>query len=1041
MELIAPGLYDTLLHQDLAEVLKSQPELRAVLGKLEPEEQPARYAGFLSQVLEKALRLEDDPEVRLRLCNELIHRLSAAPSASFLQGRRLVHSEQDLLLEVAPRHVVHGTLPRPESPLVESSLFTGAPSEPQLALELDRELRSADAVDLLVSFIKWSGLRLLLPAIEAITSRGIPLRVITTSYMGASDPQAVEWLASRPGVQVRVSYDTERTRLHAKAYHFHRATGFSTAYIGSSNLSHPAMTSGLEWNLKVTEQDSPHILDKFRAEFQTYWNSREFIPFDPAQPQDFRAAIRKVREVSAAPAVWFDLKPHPFQERILDSLRAEREVHGHARNLVVAATGTGKTMVAAFDYQRFRAAHPERARLLFVAHRREILEQAAASFRQVLRLPDFGELLVGSHQASRLEHLFCSVDMLGSRRLWERLSPDFFDYIVVDEVHHGPAPSYRDVFDRFQPCVLLGLTATPERMDGASVAADFGNRFAAEIRLAEALEEKLLCPFQYFGVADPVALDADAYWRAGKYDLQALEQVYTGAHALAQQRLDAVEQALRRFEPDLARVRGLGFCATVGHAEFMAARFNERGILSATITGDTTNEARASRLSEFRAGRLRFLFTRDVFNEGLDVPEINTVLFLRPTESLTVFLQQLGRGLRHAPEKECLTVIDFVGHAHRRYRIDRKLAALLTRRRHSMEREVESGFPHLPPGCSIQLDRIARDHVLRNIRENLKHLSARVPEQLECFTAEANAPLTFANFVRYHDYAPEALLHKQTWSEWKAAARLSPVPVDPDQALMKPALISAAQTSGPVELQQFQRVVYHLSEGNAPAAVAEAGDRALLFHYRLWGKPAAKLNLPDIDASFARAAQNPTLLRDLGEVLAWAEDESRAPGLQPSLPFPCPLELHATYGNDEIKAALGLADLRSAGMAGAGLMHVESRRAYVCLVTFQKTEREFSPSTMYQDYPISRELLHWESPSVTSLASGTGQNLVHHQDRGYTVLFFVRTTKRIENTTAPFTYLGPGRLESHESERPIRMVWRLAHEMPADVFEENRRGG
>ena len=497
----------------------------------------------------------------------MIDLISGFRDHEHLANRALLPDSRPMLVEISPPHALAARYLRPETPMTETSLFTGAPGDPQMARELAAEMASADQVDILVSFIKWSGLRLLIPAFEELRDRRIPVRVITTSYMGASDPPAVEWLARLPNVNVRVSYDTQRTRLHAKAYHLRRGSGFSTAYIGSANMSGAAMTSGLEWNLKVTARDM----------------------------------------------------------------------------------------------------------LLYVAHRQEILTQALGTFRNVLRMPGFGELLVGAYQPARADHLFCSVGMLSSRRLWEQVGGDFYDYIVVDEAHHGTAPSYRPLFDHFTPRILLGLTATPERMDGKPVAADFDNRFAAEIRLPEALEEKLLCPFHYFGVADPVSLDADQFWAGGKYVGSELESVYTGAHALALQRLDAIRAALAKFEPDLTRVKGIGFCVNVGHAAYMARMFSEKGIPSAVLTGETSDADRGRLIEELRAGRLTFLFTVDVLNEGLDVPEVNTVLFLRPTESLTIFLQQLGRGLRRAPDKDALTVLDFVGQAHRKYRIDRKL--------------------------------------------------------------------------------------------------------------------------------------------------------------------------------------------------------------------------------------------------------------------------------------------------------------------------------------------------------------------------------
>jgi len=1036
------GIYDALLDEGLRAALERHPELRSLFGKLDPEEEPARYATFVAKVIEQALQLEMDSAARLALCNRLINLISATAERAHLGTHTLLTNPKSVLLEITPPHYMQQGMPRPETPLAESSLFTGAPREPQLVHELQEEMRSADEVDILVSFIKWAGLRLLIPAFADLRLRNVSVRVITTSYMGASDAPAVEWLARQPNVKVRVSYDTKRTRLHAKAYHFKRNTGYSTAYIGSSNMSHAAITSGLEWNLKVTNQDMPHILDKFSAEFDTYWNSQEFVPFDAENPQIFRDAIQHARNpLNPFATAFFDLRPHPFQERILDALESERNVHNYYRNLIIAATGTGKTVVAAFDFRRFFEQKQRQARLLFVAHRREILEQAVATFRNVLRIADFGELLVGPHVAMRMDHLFCSVDMMSTRRLWEQVGEKFYDYIVIDEAHHGPADSYRAIFDQFKPHILLGLTATPERMDGKSVAADFGNRFAADIRLPEALEEKLLCPFHYFGVADPVALDADRFWSNGKYDINELENIYTGAHALAKQRLDVILEALLRYEPDLSLVKGIGFCVSVNHAEFMARMFTDRGIPSAVLVGETGVSDRTTLLHDFREGKLTFLFTRDVLNEGLDVPDMNTVLFLRPTESLTVFLQQLGRGLRHSPGKDCLTVLDFVGQAHRRYRLDSKLKALLPKTRYAIDREVELDFPHLPAGCSIQLDRIAREHVLKNIRENLQNLSIQVIERLQTFESESRQPLTFANFVCYHDYEPELLLMRESWSEWKSRAQLVSPPNDPDIKRLRSALVRAAYTTGPREIIRLRRVVDKLRQHDIAGAVAATDDTAMSVHYRLWAKAAGQLGITTIEESFMKISANPTILSDLDEVLEWTESETRISGTVPTLKFPCTFEMHAQYGSVDVNAALGKATFESSGQTGVGVLHFREIKAYVFLITFQKTEREFSPSTMYADYPISRELLHWESQSSTTQESETGKNLIYHMDRGYTILIFARATKKRNNITSPFTYLGPAYRVSNESERPIKVVWQLQHPMPADVFEENRRGG
>jgi superfamily II DNA or RNA helicase/HKD family nuclease len=1036
------GIYDALLDENLRDTLARNPDLRSVLAKIDPEEQPARYASFVAKVLEQALREESDPEKRLALCNLILGHVAKEPGREHLEKHRLVSEPKPVLLEITPPNYGKSGLPRPHTPIAESSLFTGSPREPQLVHELLEEMRSADGVDILVSFIKWSGLRLLMPAFEDMRDRQVPVRLITTSYMGASDAPAVEWLARMPNVSVRVSYDTERTRLHAKAYHFRRNTGFSTAYIGSANMSHAAITSGLEWNLKVTAQDMGHILEKFSVEFETYWNSREFIPFDPENPTLFRSAIDRARNPRTdGPAVFFDLRPHPFQERILDALERERSAHDRWRNLVIAATGTGKTVVAAFDYKRFFEQRKRQARLLFVAHRQEILQQARATFSNVLRDQNFGELLVGPYQASRLEHLFCSVGMLTSRRLWEQVGRGFYDYIVIDEAHHGTAASYRSIFENFAPEILLGLTATPERMDGDNVAADFGNRFAAEIRLPEALEEKLLCPFHYFGVADPIAINQDQFWRNGRYDAAALENVYVLDHARARQRVDAIVAALNRYEPDLNSLKGIGFCVTIRHAVFMAEQFSQCGIPSAAFVSGVEDGRCAELLNDLKAGRITFLFTVDKLSEGVDVPEVNTVLFLRPTESLTVFLQQLGRGLRHATEKDCLTVLDFVGQAHRRYRIDTKIKALLPRHRFSIDKEVELDFPHLPAGCSIQLDRLSRQYVLENIRENLGRLAVQVPDRLQTFTSETAQELTFGNFIRYHDYEPEVLLAKESWSEWKAKAQLAPIPVDPDLARLKRSLVRAAFINGPKEAALLREVIGKIFQGDVAEAVALAGESAMLLYYRVWGDKAANLGISSLEDAFLRLAANPSILSDLDEILAWSLDTTEVSGQKPDLPFACLLELHAQYGIKEIQAAFGRANLETAGQTGVGVFHLPEIKTYALLITFQKTDKEFSPSTMYADYPISRDLLHWESQSKTSQQTETGQNLIHHQERGYTILVFARDQKKRNGVTVPFTYLGPVERVSYESERPIKMVWRLRHPMPVEMFEDNRRGG
>jgi superfamily II DNA or RNA helicase len=1020
------GIFERLLDEELDDLLRAHPEYIPILRGIDDEACPHTYAQFIGQLVQQALRIAKK-EQRLPLVNRLIELLSATDGLEFLQRKRLLGRDKNVLTEISRQK---SPSPRPETPLSVSSLLTGQGNDPPLEHELRAEMMSVDQVDILVSFIKWSGLRLLLPAFESMRDRGIPVRILSTSYMGASDPAALEWLAKQPNVKIKVSYDTGGTRLHAKAYHFIRNSGYSTAYIGSANMSHSAMTQGLEWTVKVTSQDLPHVLSRFVAEFSTYWESNEFESYSEKDFDRFRKAINDFKRRSDGEPVFFaEITPRPFQLRILEALQAARQ-NGSYRNLVVAATGTGKTVISALDFKRAVEAAHAKIPLLFVVHRKEILQQALGCFRTVLRDQNFGELLVDGEVPSDWRHVFASVQSLNTRAPWRHLGAEHFRFVIVDEAHHGAASSYRPLFDQLCPEILLGLTATPERMDGSSILPDFDDQFAAEIRLPEALSEKLLCPFHYFGVKDCIDLDDDRFWRNGRYHESALADVFTGDDIRARQRVDLIIDAIQRYTPELSAIRGVGFCAGIKHAEYMAACFNTAGISSAVILGKN-REDRTRQLQEFRDGKLHFLFAVDVLSEGVDVPEINLVLFLRPTDSLTVFLQQLGRGLRHAPGKDCLTVLDFVGQTHRKYRLHTKFTALLSRSRQRIDREIENDFPNLPPGCSIQLERVARDLIINKIRSSLNDLNHFIPEAIQTWDQDIKRPLTFGNFVEETGLCPSYILAKRSWAEWKAIAFNAPLPTDPDLKEGRKSLSRLALRSDPELLQLIEQL--------ANASTNPTLEQATALHYLLWAKKGSLLGIKSPAESLNRWRRNPSLLEDAREIARWRRCSAAIPTRKIQLPFPCELRLHAAYGSAEIKAFLGLSTLVKSGPAGQGVMHAAHLNCYVHLVTFNKEEKDFSPTTRYRDYPISQTQLHWESQSTITQKSTTGQNYIHFQGRNFTILFFARLAKRFNGETSPFIYLGPAKeLLSFEGNRPISMVWELQYGMPAALFEEAR---
>ena len=384
--------------------------------------------------------------------------------------------------------------------------------------------------------------------------------------MGATDAKAVEFLANLPNTEVKLSYNNQQERLHAKSYLFMRNTGFHTGYIGSSNLSHSALTSGLEWNLKITAQEIPHIIAKTKSTFETYWESKDFELFTGAVEckEKLINSLNEQRGVGQSSSqFYFDITPKTHQLAILEKLSAERSVHNRFKNLVVAATGTGKTIISAFDFKTVYDKNPN-AHFLFVTHREEILKQAQSAYRGVLKNNDFGELWVGNYKPQRYNQLFASIQTLNSQIESLNLTHDYYDYIVIDEVHHVSAASYRAILNHFTPTILLGLTATPERQDGANILDDFCGVIAAEIRLPEAINQRHLCPFQYFGLDDDTDL-SQITWRGGRYDISELSNLYTGENS----RANKIISSLADIVTNVHAIKALAFCVSQKHAEFM----------------------------------------------------------------------------------------------------------------------------------------------------------------------------------------------------------------------------------------------------------------------------------------------------------------------------------------------------------------------------------------------------------------------------------------------------------------------------------------
>ena len=606
------------------------------------------------------------------------------------------------------------------------------------------ESEPIDRADVLVSFVMQSGLGLLEPLLERILDRGGSVRVLTGDYLGITERRALERLLSRSEeygdrFQPRL-FIAGQTSFHPKAYLLSATGQRRWAYVGSANASRSALLDGVEWTLATQD---PAAIDEADAEFERLWADPRSVVLTPSVVADYREVVRSIHREAPELADTDEpreapVAPNPVQQEALEALEASR-AEGYGAGLVVMATGLGKTWLAAFDSTR-----PQFRRVLFVAHREEILLQARAVFRLVRPQATAG-LMIGDRQPGDSEMVFATVQTLASRI--DEIDPEQFDYVVVDEFHHASAPTYRRLLGRLRPKFLLGITATPDRADGANLLALCEDNLVYDCGLAEGIERSLLVPFLYFGVPDPVDF-RPLPWRNGRFDPDALEHA-----VIASERMEAAlrEWSLRRGQ------RTIAFCVSQTHADRMAEYFRAAGIRAVAVHTGPLSAPRAQSLEQLRTGELEVLFAVDLFNEGLDVPEVDTVLMLRPTASPVLFMQQLGRGLRTSAGKDVLHVIDFVGN-HRSFLIPLRLLAGLvdSPTDASLRAALGGGALTLPSGCSVDYALEARDNLLSMLPTTSKVLE----DFVIAWTAEHGQRPTALQALR-SGYLPQ--LAKQGW--------------------------------------------------------------------------------------------------------------------------------------------------------------------------------------------------------------------------------------------------------------------------------------
>lgn len=1045
--MIRDGIYEQIVN------IKLQSELNLLdlekydidLEKLDANDARKVITIYISYILQKGFHYVRDEygtskeqerealTAQIRLCNEVINDIENATGEKDFSDLKVLEKGEvlrSLYQKInTARSISNRKVVRPETSLLESTLFTGSKQEPTMLSEIKKEIVSANYVDLLISFIKWSAIVKIYDDLVQFTSReGSKLRVISTTYMKATDYKAIAELAKLPNTEIRINYETNQMRMHAKSYIFKRDTGFSTAYIGSSNLSNVALTEGLEWNIKVTEQESFDIVKKCEVTFESYWNNPSFELFDPDNDKCTEKLVIELAKVASFEQskmhLQCSIRVYPYQQEILDNLEAEREIYGHNRNLVVASTGVGKTVIAAFDFRRFIEKNPN-AKLLFIAHRKEILEQSIQKFREVLNNFNFGDLYVDGKKPKQIEHLFMSIQSFVSSDFRKNTSEDFYNFIIVDEFHHAAASSYQGLLQYYKPQILLGLTATPERLDGKSILGYFDERIASEMRLAEAIDRKLLSPFLYFGVSDSVDY-SHLSWK-GKYEISELENIYTADT----KRASLVLNTVYKYVTDINEVHGLGFCVSIAHANSMADYFNKHGVPSISLSSKSVDDIRDDAKKDLVEGKIKFIFVVDLYNEGVDIPEVNTILFLRTTESSTVFLQQLGRGLRLHSNKECLTVLDFIGQAHKKYNFESKFRAMIGPSRKSVRGIINEGFTSLPRGCYIQLEKLAKEYVLNNLKQTNVDKKSLI-EQVRYFEADTSLPLTLDYFLNYHGisliefYRPDgtrSLFRLKKWAELIQDDR------DVEDNVYKKFAGLLHINSKPL----LEYWISYISDLRTPQNERERIMRNMLY-YSFYKKEPSKEGVYSIEEGIRAITKYDFVKDEMLQILKYNLKHIDFLACKNNYSFECPLEVHCNYTTRQIMAAYNYFNEEQAPEFREGVKFFEEKKTDTFLINLNKSEKDFSPSTMYEDYAINEKLFHWQTQSGLSDTSKTATRYINHEQMKSNISLFVREYKKNGAHTSSFVFLGNAKYVSHQGNKPISFVWKLDDAIPAKLL-------
>lgn len=932
-----------------------------------------------------------------------------------------------------------------------------------------------------VAFITYGGLQVLLETLKELEERKIPGEVLTTTYQNMTTPGVLRKLSEFKNIKLKIYVPpTTKDGFHAKGYLFHKnypQNDLWTVIIGSSNITGRALKSNVEWNVLQSEtyiktepgDFSKSVLEEFNKLWDSPW-AEEYSDNFLISYRDYLTRVKKDIKIKKTNDVFTyqhreAIQANPMQQEAIVKLERLRKA-GATKALAIAATGSGKTYMSVFDV----VWQVKPKRLLFIVHREDILKKAKESFDIICH--DTGinyttGFYTGNQKDKNCDFLFATRDTMS--RHYEDFSSDYFDYMVVDEAHHASSESYQKILSYFKPKFLLGLTATPERSDNGDIYSLFDNNVAVEIRLRQALEYNLICPFHYFGLKDAEGIDYS------KINAEPGTQEYTDAIAkmlMVGYRVDYIRDKMEFYGHDGDKLKALGFCQTIKHAKYMAEEFNKRGIPSVALSGEENKNideriAYTKRL-ENDDDELKVIFTVDLFNEGIDIPSVNTILMLRPTDSSIIFIQQLGRGLRKLPDKEFVTVLDFIGNYNKSFLMAIALNGKQNFDKDSLKVEVETDFADLPNGTYIHMDKITKQQILQQLENerfmsmkymkesylNFKHIcGGKVPKLIDYLKHDGSVdPLRFSTFSpNYKSYIefvaymekeshPEllAILQNETFKQLVRLFTFYTPAKRIEEWVIAEQLLNFSNSSLTLEYL-FDSIKRYKETASKETIIHSCNTLSGKYYDSTDLSKFGKALLKFDGVKIALNDEVKDILISDKLCLEWFEDlvqfnilhyQEEFSIVDYGIPFFKPF---CEYSMRDTALLCNYTKLHSA-FRGNGLV-IYAKPHYLIFVNLHK-DADIEERHNYKDEFLSQSLFQWQSPPDKSQDSEIGKDIIYSYKRGIILHLFVRKFKEVEGITQQFIYLGEviPHSESVEGNNPITIQFTLANPIPEELY-------